>query len=81
MLDKKIPEDAETINPEHVADELAGMLKRVYNITFKSGIDVDTYRPGIVFLYALTGLFVGGLIGFGWDTLSTKRSLYGGRED
>ena len=59
-----------------LADEVLTLTKKIYKMNFKEGINVDRFRWGMIFLFALIGWALGAWAGAWLDYLDNKINLY-----
>lgn len=61
---------------KQLGDEILELTKEIYKLNFKEWVDVDRFRRGMIFLFALIGGIIGAGAGRGLDYLDNKISLY-----
>ncbi len=61
---------------KELAEEIMTLTKEIYKMNFKEGINVDRFRWGMIFLFALIGGVVWWLAWMGLDRLDNKIGVY-----
>lgn len=61
---------------KQLEEEILTITKEIYKANFKEGVNVDRFRRGMVFLFGLMWLIVGGGIWAGIDQLGQRTKLY-----
>ncbi|MDR0860939.1 MAG: hypothetical protein LBO09_08475 [Candidatus Peribacteria bacterium] len=56
--------------------EILSITKEMYKANFKQGVNVERFRWGMIFLFALIGGIIGAGFGFGIDYLGEKHNRY-----